>query len=154
MTITDPHTHTRQQRLIFTERRLIPRLIDGTLTLIAWLGFIWLIYQGMVLAIIDKPQTGPRPFNTTLASLQLYLLIAVFYGGALILWARYNQYRFRKERRQRRPGLDDNEVARSFHISAELIRQLKKARVFTLHHNDNGLICDVEIRHWRFGIAS
>ena len=34
--------------LIVTERRLLPRLFDSLMTLIAWVGFIWLIHHGVV----------------------------------------------------------------------------------------------------------
>lgn len=135
-----------QQPLIFTERRLLPRLIDILLTVIAWGGFLWLIYHGMVKAIIEHPDMGPRPVISTLNTLALYLVVAVLYGAALILWARYNQYRFRTERRTRQPELEDEEVAQSFQITPELVEELNKARVLTVHHNEHGGINAVDIR--------
>lgn len=136
-----------QQPLIFTERRLLPRLIDILLTLAAWVGFLWLIYHGMVKPIIAHPDMGPHPVVSTLNTLALYLLIAVLYGGALIIWARYNQYRFRHERRTRRSGLESEELAESFAITPELVAELNKARVLTVHHNENGSIKSVVIHH-------
>ncbi|MCS2163926.1 poly-beta-1,6-N-acetyl-D-glucosamine biosynthesis protein PgaD [Scandinavium sp. H11S7] len=135
-----------QQPLIFTERRLLPRLMDIFLTVIAWAGFLWLIYDGMVKAIFHRPEMGPRPFVSTMGTLTLYLVVAALYGGVLILWARYNQYRFRVERRTRKPGMGDEEVAESFKITPELVIELNKARVLTVHHNEQGDIRDVEVR--------
>ncbi|KNC95046.1 poly-beta-1,6-N-acetyl-D-glucosamine biosynthesis protein PgaD [Trabulsiella odontotermitis] len=136
-----------KQPLIFTERRLLPRLIDILLTLIAWAGFLWLIYIGMVKAIIDQPDMGPRPVASTINTLALYIIIAALYGGVLIIWARYNQYRFRTERRERRPELENDEVAESFQITPELVEELNKARVLTVHHNEHGGIKSVDIHH-------
>lgn len=54
------------QPLIFTERRLLPRVIDVVLTLIAWIGFLYLIYKGLIVALAHSPHIGVRPFFTTL----------------------------------------------------------------------------------------
>ena len=54
------------QPLIFTERRLLPRIIDVLLTLIAWVGFLYLIYKGLITALAHSPYMGVRPFFTTL----------------------------------------------------------------------------------------
>ena len=36
------------QPLIFTERRLLPRIIDVLLTIFALVGFLYLIYKGLI----------------------------------------------------------------------------------------------------------
>ena len=51
------------QPLIFTERRLLPRIIDVLLTAIAWVGFIYLIYKGLITALAHSPYMGVRPFS-------------------------------------------------------------------------------------------
>ena len=99
------------QPLIFTEQRLFPRALDLLLTIIAWLGFCWLIYSGLINAIEHDPFMGTRPFYTTLSTLSIYLLVACLIDMALIGWAKYNQLRFRIERRKRRPELEHHEVA-------------------------------------------
>ncbi|MTD40721.1 poly-beta-1,6-N-acetyl-D-glucosamine biosynthesis protein PgaD [Erwinia sp. CPCC 100877] len=135
-----------QQPLIFTERRLLPRGIDILLTLIAWAFFLGLIYNGLVETLFHRPETGARPFISTMVTLALYIAVAVLYGGALILWARYNQYRFRVERRARKPDMEGEEVAESFKITPELVAGLNKARVLIVYHNERGDIQDVEVR--------
>jgi biofilm PGA synthesis protein PgaD len=45
-----------------------------------------------------------RPFFTTLDTVTFYILVALVNGLVLIGWAKYNQFRFRVERRSRRPG--------------------------------------------------
>lgn len=132
------------QPLIFTERRWFPKLIDAFLTLIAWGGFLWLIYGGMVGALIEHPNMGPRPFISNLSSVVIYLIISAIYGASLIIWARYNQYRFRVERRSRKPGLANEEIAQSFHIPPGLVNELSRGRLLTVHHNGFGSISSVE----------
>ena len=140
--------HAPQQHpLIFTERRLLPRLLDIFLTLIAWAGFGWLIYVGMVKVIISHPDMGPRPVHSTFSTLGLYLVIAVAYGTVLILWAKYNQYRFRTERRSRKPGLEDHAVAESFQISPAVVSELNQARVSVVHHDEQGVITAVDVKN-------
>ncbi|QGU11027.1 poly-beta-1,6-N-acetyl-D-glucosamine biosynthesis protein PgaD [Leclercia sp. J807] len=128
------------QPLIFTEQRLFPRMLDCLLTIVAWLGFSWLIYRGLITAIEHDPFIGTRPFYITLSTLSLYLLVACLIGLALITWAKYNQLRFRVERRKRRPGLERHEVAASFNITPELALMMNQAQVFTLAHYDTGAI--------------
>lgn len=128
------------QPLIFTEQRLFPRALDSLLTIVAWLGFSWLIYRGLMNAIEHDPLIGTRPFYTTLSSLRIYLLVASLIGLALIGWAKYNQLRFRIERRKRRPELERHEVAASFNITPELALMMSQAKVFTLAHYDTGAI--------------
>ena len=122
------------QPLIFTERRLLPRIIDVLLTLIAWVGFLYLIYKGLITALAHSPYMGVRPFFTTLDTVTFYILVALVNGLVLIGWAKYNQFRFRVERRSRRPGLEDHELAESLrNLSISfLIFSLFSADIFRL----------------------
>lgn len=133
------------QPLIFTEQRFIPRLIDVILTLIAWVGFSYLIYKGLITALAHSPFMGLRPFFTTLNTVSFYALVALINGLVLIGWAKYNQLRFRVERRNRKPGLEDNELAVSMHITPELAMELNKGRVLTVFHYENGEIEHIEV---------
>lgn len=132
------------QPLIFTERRRMPRLVDVALTLLAWGVFIWLIYNGLALALDRSHQTEIRPFFITLDTLTIYTVVALFNGLVLIGWAKYNQYRFRVERRRRKAGLEEPELATSLHISENLTHQLSEARVMTVYHDDKGDIDHIE----------
>lgn len=128
------------QPLIFTEQRLLPLTLDILLSIVAWLGFSWLIYSGSLSAIEHDPLLGTRPLYTTLTTLSIYLLVACLIGLSLIGWAKYNQLRFRIERRKRRPELEHHEVAASFNITPELALIMSQAQVFTLAHYDTGAI--------------
>lgn len=132
--------------LIFTERRKLPIIIDLVLTAAAWLGFCYLISQGLVKALTENAFVGPRPFQSTLVTLAIYFIIALLNGLGLIMWAKYNQFRFRTERRKRRPALATKELAMSFHITPELVSELNKSRVLTVHHNSHGGIDHVDVK--------
>ena len=70
------------QPLIFTERRLLPRIIDVLLTIFAWVGFLYLIYKGLITALAHSPYMGVRPFFTTLDTVTFYILVALVHGPA------------------------------------------------------------------------
>ncbi len=133
------------QPLIFTERRLIPRMIDAILTLVAWIGFSYLIYNGLIVALAHSPFMGFRPFFTTLNTVTFYVVVALVNGLLLIGWAKYNQLRFRVERRNRRPGLEKTELATSLHLSEQAAYGLNHGRVLTVFHTENGEIDHVDV---------
>lgn len=135
------------QPLIRTEQRWLPRAIDIVLTLMAWGGFLWLIYFGITKSLIKSPEMGPGagPFYTTLITLLEYLAVLLMNGLLLIVWARYNQYRFRVERRKRRPALNQNELASSFSVPTDTIITLEMGRIQTVYHDGNGAIDSTQI---------
>lgn len=128
------------QPLIFTEQRVFPRLMDVLLTLIAWAGFSYLIYAGLMAALLHSPFIDDKPFFSTLDTVSFYLIVAAINGAVLIGWAKYNQIRFRIERRKRKPGLEKEEVAASLQITPELALEMSKSQVLTLAHYDTGAI--------------
>lgn len=133
------------QPLIFTEQRLAPRVFDVLLTVIAWAAFTYLIYFDLMKELMLQPTSGPRPFYATLGTIAIYLLMAMLNGVALLLWAKYNQFRFRVERRKRRPDLEHEAVAESFRITPTLVTEMNKGRVQTVFHDDHGGIDHVEV---------
>ncbi|MCS2151258.1 poly-beta-1,6-N-acetyl-D-glucosamine biosynthesis protein PgaD [Scandinavium goeteborgense] len=137
----------QQNALIFTEQRILPRLLDVLMSVIAWLGFSWLIFKGVVTEITNNAHAGPHPFFSTVNTLTLYIAVALLNGAMLIFWAKYNQIRFHGvERRQRRPGLERAQLAESFEVPETLLAELAKARVVTVHHSDSGGISRIEIQ--------
>ena len=130
--------------LIFTARSWLPRLIDLILTLLAWCGFIWLFATGLLHILHSTPYGGPRPLSSGMDTLTLYFAIALFNALVLIGWAKYNQLRFRTERRRRRPGLDPDEVAESFAISESDVSVLSNNDLLRVTHDRQGRITGVE----------
>ena len=136
------------QPLIFTEQRLAPRVFDVALTVLAWGAFLYLIYFDLMKELMLHPlASGPRPIIATLGTISLYFLVAMLNGVALIIWAKYNQFRFRVERRKRRPDLEHDELAESFQVTPALVMELNKGRVQTVYHDHHGGIDHVEVNH-------
>lgn len=120
--------------------------IDGILTLLAWIGFLWLIVTGVIDLMAHRENT-PRvalPFmeHTFLASVST-IMVYVFIGGlimlALVGWSKYNQWRWRgKERRKRFPALDMSELSDCFGASQQMLSQLQQAKIVTVHSDQHG----------------
>lgn len=132
--------------LIVTERRLLPRLIDSLLTLIAWGGFIWLIYHGVESVLHTQSQDGVVPFKLTFNTVVFYLLIVLVNSLLLVLWAKYNQIRFTVERRTRRDALSDQELADHFGLKPGVLEQLKQAQIAVVSYSDDGSTLDVRVK--------
>ncbi|PHM37548.1 poly-beta-1,6-N-acetyl-D-glucosamine biosynthesis protein PgaD [Xenorhabdus innexi] len=132
-----------KEPLIFTEQKLLPRLIDITLTVLAWVGFVYLFIAGL----FNSPHHGPKPvisiFSPELSSITLYIIVALFNAFLLIGWAKYNQIRFRIERRRHRPALNHNEIATSFSLGEKLINNLNQGKVSSITHDNHGHIVGV-----------
>lgn len=136
------------QPLIFTEQRVWPRVIDVLLTILAWGAFLHLIYNGLILALMQSTYIGIRPFFSTLDTVTLYFCIALINGLLLIGWAKYNQFRFSVERRKRRFGCNDQELAESLHMAPSLVMAMSQGRRLTVYHHENGYISYVVIESY------
>ncbi|OTA21193.1 poly-beta-1,6-N-acetyl-D-glucosamine biosynthesis protein PgaD [Xenorhabdus beddingii] len=130
--------------LIFTEQRLTPRLMDILLTILAWVGFVYLFTIGL----FTSSHHGPRPFASVftleLGSIVLYIVIAIFNALLLIGWAKYNQRRFRVERRHHRPVLTQTEVAQSFILEQKLLDVLRQSKVSSITYDNHGHIIGID----------
>lgn len=134
-----------KEPLIFTEQRLWPRLIDILLTILAWVGFIYLFMVGLFYV----SHNSPKPFTATvftseLGAIILYIAIAIFNAFLLIGWAKYNQRRFRIERRRHRPALTHTEVAQSFTLEQKLFDTLRQSKVSSITYDNHGHIIGVD----------
>lgn len=50
-----------ENTLILTEHRVLPRLVDAGLTLLAWLGFLFFLYANLLMQFIRRPlRAGSR----------------------------------------------------------------------------------------------
>ena len=124
---------------------LAPRVFDVLLTVLAWGALGYLIYFDLVKTLELNPAAGPRPFYSTLGTISLYFLVALLNGVALIAWAKYNQFRFRVERRARRPDLEQEKLAESLQVTPALVMELNKGRVQMVFHDQHGNIMHVKV---------
>lgn len=136
--------------LIHTPQHWLPRLVDTILTLIAWVVFIWLMYNGIIDLINDQKQ-GPRidmgtPLLSGLDSLLLYLALSLVMGCVLSIWAAYRKRQAAGfERRKRVPIMSDNTLSGSFGIDLRLLKLLQGQQVLTVHNDENGHLLSVEM---------
>lgn len=135
--------------LIRTQQKWLPRSIDALLTLIAWVGFGYLLVQG-VAAVIADDQQGPRlslgtEFLLTLDTLLIYLLVALLIGAVLLVWAKYNEQRASGyERRERMPDICEVGLSENFQVSLPVLDCLQNQQVLILHNHEHGALAAIE----------
>ncbi|WP_340618231.1 poly-beta-1,6-N-acetyl-D-glucosamine biosynthesis protein PgaD [Xenorhabdus entomophaga] len=129
--------------LIFTEQRLLPHLIDILLTILAWGGFIYLFMLGLLNVSYNVPRPFASIFTLEIGIIALYIAIAVFNALLLIGWAKYNQQRFKIERRQHRPTLTHTEVAKSLTLEQKLLDVLRQSKVSSITYDNHGHIIGI-----------
>lgn len=136
--------------LIHTPRHWLPRLVDIVLTVIAWVVFIWLMYNGII-DLIDDQKQGPRIEMGTqllsgLDSLLLYLVLSLLVACILSIWATYRKRQAAGfERRKRVPIMSDTTLSGSFGVDPRLMKLLQEQQVLTVHNDDDGHLLSVEM---------
>ena len=131
------------QPIIMTEPRLVPRIIDTLLTLLAWAGCIYLIYHEYYQ--LFPSHTGNAHGGTKgPVALLYYGLFALLYVVIFILWAKYNQHFFSTERRRRKKVPDERTLARSFSITLNELEKLNHTRVLKVYHDPMGGIVRID----------
>ncbi|MBT0717997.1 poly-beta-1,6-N-acetyl-D-glucosamine biosynthesis protein PgaD [Rosenbergiella epipactidis] len=129
------------QPIIITEPRRSIRIVDSILTLIAWGGFLYLIiheYQ-QLFSRQYRPEVSPA------ITLLNYFLFAIIYVLLFILWAKYNQLFFSRERRKRKGMPNQRKLAKSFAISIAELEKLESHKVIKVFHSPSGEITQSEI---------
>ncbi|MEW7000641.1 hypothetical protein M5585_11010 [Serratia ureilytica] len=69
--------------LIYSERGLLPRVVDSLLTLFAWCGFLYLFSRGLM-SVMDQHGVGSA--LSLLEVISLYIIVALFNAVTLIAW--------------------------------------------------------------------
>ncbi|MFN3579116.1 MAG: poly-beta-1,6-N-acetyl-D-glucosamine biosynthesis protein PgaD [Pseudomonas sp.] len=137
-------------KLIRTPRHWLPRLVDILLTVIAWVLFVWLMYNGIIDLIADQRQ-GPRielgtELLSGLDSLLLYLVMSLLVACVLTMWASYRRDQAAGfERRQRVPIMSDETLSSSFGVNPRLMQLLQKQQVLRVHNDEHGHLLSVEM---------
>ena len=127
--------------LIYSERGLLPRVVDSLLTLFARCGFLYLFSRGLI-SVMDQHGVGSA--LSLLEVISLYIIVALFNAVTLIARAKYNQYfsrrraagRWRKQQQNTHIG----------YITPELTRQLRCLPIAVVSHNSGGGISRVSGR--------
>jgi len=105
------------------------------ISLVAWLLGFRIFYRHMI------ELGGWTWFRNALTG---YLSMTAILCGALILWALYNQIRFRgRERRGPRPPAQAGEIGRFFGLDASTLERARRARRLVIRFDDRGAIREI-----------
>lgn len=133
-----------ENTLILTEHRLLPRLFDAALTVVAWGGFLFFLYARLWMQLTEESDHRWSVIIASFNTVLIYLLFAALNGWLLILWYQYNRRRANVRRRQ--PGLlPHDELARSFNVSPQLISEMSQHNLLTVYHDQIGRIIELKI---------
>lgn len=135
-------------KIIRTRQRPVLLVIDVLITLVAWIGLLFLLIRGLW-PLVETHAGGPRIDNSAfdaLGTLQIYLWVALVNAVVLIGWARYQQRKSRSfaQRRLPSPVIDDQGLSKSFKLCDERLQKLRTPGVMTIHNDQDGDISHVE----------
>ncbi|WP_434708803.1 poly-beta-1,6-N-acetyl-D-glucosamine biosynthesis protein PgaD [Pseudomonas sp. R1-1] len=135
-------------KIIRTRQRPVLLVIDVLITLVAWVGLLFLLIRGLW-PLVETHAGGPRIDNSAfdaLGTLQIYLWVALVNAVVLIGWARYQQRKSRSfaQRRLPSPVVDDQGLSKSFKLCDERLQKLRTPGVMTIHNDQDGDISHVE----------
>jgi len=133
-------------KIIRTRQRPFLVVIDVCFTLLAWVGLLYLLIQGLW-PLFDS-HAGPRlggAWLDTLGTLQIYGWVALANAVVLIAWARYQQRKSRRfaQRRLPAPVVGDQDLSDSFKLCDERLDTLRQPGSKVIHNNQDGDISHV-----------
>jgi biofilm PGA synthesis protein PgaD len=133
-------------KIITTRQRPVLIVVDTLFTVLAWAGFLYLLFLGIwpLIGSHDGPRIGASAYDA-LGTLQIYLWVAVFNAVVLIGWARYQQRKSKSyaQRRLAAPVVDDQSLSKSFKLSRERLHKLRSPGSMTIHNDHDGDISHV-----------
>ena len=133
-------------KIIRTRQRPFLVVIDVFFTVLAWIGLLYLLAQGLW-PLIDT-HDGPRinaSFFDALGTLQIYLWVALLNAVILISWARYQQRKSKSfaQRRLPAPVVDDQGLSKSFKLTGDRLAKLRTPGSMTIHNDQDGDVSHV-----------
>lgn len=134
-----------ENTLILTEHRLLPRLFDAALTLVAWGGFLFFLYARLWMQLTEESDHRWSVIIASFNTVLLYLLFAALNGWLLILWYQYNLRRYNARRHGSMASLRHEELAESFNIAPQIISEMSQYNLLTVYHDQIGRIIDLKI---------
>jgi len=139
-------------KIIRTRQRPFLVVIDVILTVLAWVGLLYLLVRGLW-PLIETHAGGPRIDHSAfeaLGTLQIYLWVALVNAVILISWARYQQRKSRSfaQRRLAAPVVDDDGLSKSFKLCDDRLQKLRSPGVITIHNNQDGDVSQVVPHLW------
>ncbi len=138
-----------------SKRPLWARRLDWVLSAVMWLVYLFLVRDAVLDFIVLIKDTlewalaGDDPpymiaLVRILSTLQTYAVIILINGVALILWARYNQFRYRKRDLRKSPDpVTVEEMALRYGLPADDLESWRQSRILMLRHDDQGQLLRV-----------
>lgn len=138
-------------KIIRTRQRPFLMVVDVFLTIMAWIGLLYLLVRGLF-PLIDSHE-GPRVnvnLFAALTTLQFYGWVAVINAVLLVSWARYRQRSHKKyPPRQPAPVVDNQRLSERFNLSDETFAQIRQSGAMVVHNDAEGGISHVTTKFFR-----
>lgn len=144
-----PHEINATTMVIRSERGHGRVVLDAFLTTLAWIAFIYLFGQGLWLVTTQRANGLEMPWFShivpTLSDLSVYLLAMAIQASILLIWARYNYWRFRgKQRRAPLIALPENQLQNDYGVHPQRLQALRTLPISVIHHAHDGSITHIE----------
>ncbi|NBF06621.1 poly-beta-1,6-N-acetyl-D-glucosamine biosynthesis protein PgaD [Pseudomonas sp. Fl5BN2] len=138
-------------KIIRTRQRPFMVVVDVILTVLAWVGLLYLLIRGLI-PLLDSHE-GPRieaSMLDALTTLQFYAWVALLNAVLLISWARYRQRRNKSyPARLPAPVVDNQRLSESFKLSDETFAQMRQPGTIIVHNDEEGGISHVTTQFFR-----
>ncbi|MBS0876379.1 MULTISPECIES: poly-beta-1,6-N-acetyl-D-glucosamine biosynthesis protein PgaD [Tatumella] len=133
-----------KDNLIVTQQDPVSMAFDVFLTIIAWVGFLYLIGSGIYDNITDKNLSFIKgTWSETTVTLCLYFSLMVIFAILLYGWAKYNYFRYRGKTSPRKSDLTSHELWGTFNMQDDIGAELQRKKVTVVHHDSEGQIYSV-----------
>ncbi len=129
--------------------------LDWVFSALMWLVYLYLVRDALVDLIVLVKDTlewvlagDDAPYlaaiSRFLRTLQDYAIVIVANGAALLIWAKYNQARFRK-RDLRKPAelVSVEDMARLYGLPADDLDSWRQSRILIMRHDEHGQLLRV-----------
>jgi len=134
--------------VIIKSRSPLQHSVDILLTTLGWTAFAYLFIAGTLAMLAENSGDQvwlPAQLLPTLATLRDYTALTLAGALLLLVWAKYNQYRFRgKDRRKSAASLSEAKLLASFQVSSAQLSVLQQARASVIRHDEHGNILGVD----------
>ncbi|BCQ58461.1 biofilm PGA synthesis protein PgaD [Pseudomonas sp. NFPP10] len=138
-------------KIIRTRQRPFMVIVDVVLTVLAWVGLLYLLVRGLI-PLLDSHE-GPRieaGMLDALTTLQFYAWVAVLNAVLLISWARYRQRRNKSyPPRLPAPVVDDKRLSETFKLNDATFAQMRQPGTMIVHNDEEGGISHVTTQFYR-----
>jgi biofilm PGA synthesis protein PgaD len=136
-----------------TDVPVIIRIRDIILTILLWIAYLYFM-RDFFSFVGDAGTWASHGFVDSdgyssfrvIPTILNYLLVTFIFGLIYILWAKYNQLRFRgKTRRRAIQPVTVEQMAKLYNIDPKSVTSWQKAHTLTMYHDARGYLTKVEI---------